>query len=335
MAYWWDNEPSERSWVEIRKQPGIGTFLFSPTTDDRGRRNPWYDLVGSVQSGDRIYHYNARESRFVGRSWARDAAVVDESGLYRVSLEGFEPIAAPVDLAFLRSKATEIYGLRDELGSRFGSPLYLPFQFTADPAALRMMSNYFTKLPNALALILFGRDGLAGDLLHQVSAASESAVPRDRPVQRSRTGRVPVAFLDPFQPKADTDYVVRLAGGPRTRQRNHESLVNACASWLAEQGLIPGRNAAIDLGILKPPMIIEAKIVSSWSEAIRQAVGQLYEYRYFRVADPGATLVFLSDRPVPGRWLLYLEQDRRIEVMWPTSTGYRLSSRCREVMGLS
>lgn len=82
-------------------------------------------------------------------------------------------------------------------------------------------------------------------------------------------------------------------------------------------------------------MILEAKVVKSWPEAIREAVGQLYEYRYFKVADPKAALVFLSDQPVPDEWVAYLEKDRRIGAMWRKGkTGFELSPLAAKVLGM-
>lgn len=69
MAYWWEGEGSERYWVEIRWVEGIGRFLTCPAPPVDGRtHNPWYQLVGQVQPDDVIYHWNAVEHRFVGRS---------------------------------------------------------------------------------------------------------------------------------------------------------------------------------------------------------------------------------------------------------------------------
>jgi hypothetical protein len=200
----------------------------------------------------------------------------------------------------------------------------LPFQFTSRRNQLRMMPNYFAKMPADLVQLLFGDDGLAESLLPlepEQDAETESTETSSMP-QVKRPG----GFLEPFKDKADTDYMVYVVGGRRRRGRLHETLVNKCAEWLASQGLEPGRNAAIDLGTQDPRAIIEAKVVGkSWPEAIRAAVGQLYEYRYFKVAEPSARLLFLADKPVPDEWVKYLEQDRRIGCMWRTQSGFRLS----------
>jgi hypothetical protein len=284
-------------------------------------------------SGEVVYHYNARESRFVGRSVAVEAAVENrDEGSYEVALRDFEPIVAPVDLAFLRNNADAIYAVRDRLRDAHGDPLYLPFQFTKDRAQLRMMSNYFARMPQELVELLFGADGLAGDQLPSPAPEPDEDEAGDTAVD---VGEAPGGFLDPFQAKADTEYSVRIVGGQRRRTRRHEKLVNDCAAWLATRGREPGRNAAVDLGTKEPAVVIEAKTIGSyWPSAIREAVGQLYEYRYFKVTEPDAGLVFLAGKPVPEKWVRYLEQDRDIGVMWPQGSGYHLSAYAKRYLRL-
>jgi hypothetical protein len=318
MAYWWDGDSTERYWVEIRKVSGIGTELYCPDTRTNGGADPWYELVASVAKGEVVYHWNAHEHRFVGRSVASsDAVAIPSEGLYTVPLENFTPIHAEVGLSKVRAIANDLYAVRDELEAQHGRPLYLPFQFTQNRNALAFMSNYFAKLPLEMVQLLFGQDGLAGADLPALPPSPGNALGPAAP-----TGKWPMrsrrSFLQPFRAKADTKYVVDIEGGRRTHTRNHETLVNGCADWLASKGLEPGRNAAIDLGLSEPAVIMEAKVIgASWATSVREAVGQLYEYRYFKIADPKAALIFLADKPVPADWVEYLEKDRRIGAMWP------------------
>lgn len=335
MAYWWAGDASERYWVEIRKLEGIGTRLWAPTLNKDGVPDPWYDLVSSVVAGEVIYHWNAVESRFVGRSEAAANARIEQTERGRafvVDLVNFTPVRADLSLAFLRSRSDQLYALRDALRERHDGPLHLPWQFKEDRTKFSSMSNYFAKLPRQAVSILFGVDGLGGDMEGAITS-------QDSPSGESRLGGQPKAnqgwaFLDPFRPKADTAYYTQVVGGSAPRSRTHETLVNSCARWIADQGLTPGRNAAIDLGVAELAVIIEAKVLQrSWSKAIREAVGQLYEYRYFKVADPRSALVFLADRPVPDVWVKYLEQDRAIGVMWPDGDGFNMSRLARQAFG--
>jgi hypothetical protein len=189
-----------------------------------------------------------------------------------------------------------------------------------------MISNYFARLPNAAARLFFDETGLG-----------EAKVPLPEPengppVDGSEPGTARTKFLAPFKPKADTDYLAKLTGGIHRRGRTHETLVNNFAVWLNRQGLIPGRNAAVDLGLVDPPVVVEAKIVTHWPDAIRSAVGQLYEYRYFKVADPKSALIFLASIPVPSDWLAYLEEDRMIGAAWPENRGFSVSTLAKKAL---
>jgi len=153
--------------------------------------------------------------------------------------------------------------------------------------------------------------------------------------QSNASGRDVVGFLRPFKPKADVHYVRYVRGGLRVASRNHESLVNGFAQWLVARGLKPGRNRAIDLGIEHPPVVIEGEYVVSWPRSVREAVGQLYEYRFFQVVRPDAKLVFLASKPVPRKWRRYLEQDRQIAVAWKEANTFVLSDMASSIFGLT
>lgn len=331
---WWSGKPTEKYWFEIRRIEGIGTALESPELDVDGHANPWYQLMREVRPGDVVYHYNANESRFVGRSEASSAVSASGDG-FRVELQGFTPFVAQVGLAELRDKSDAIYTLRDKLQTEFGRPLYLPFQFTKKRSQFRMMSNYLTKAPAELVKILFGDDGLAAGMVPHGPGSSPKEETNPIDEELVALGQLPPkksSFLNPFKAKADSNYVANVAGGRSVRTRGHETLVNDFEAWLRNYGLETGRNAAIDLGVIDPEVIIEAKTTKAgWSGAIRQAVGQLYEYRYFKVASPSASLVFLADRKVPDSWIKYLEKDRSILVAYRSNTGFHLSQRCRKV----
>jgi hypothetical protein len=333
MAYWWDDDAEERYWVEIRRLPGIGTTLECPdhqiNPDGSPGRNPWYELVHSVRKGEIVYHYNEREQRFVGRSiTAADAEHTD--GMFTVELEGFTPIAASVDLAYMRARSATLVRLREDLQAAHPrATIYTPFQFRGQ-LLYGMMSNYFAKLPTDVAMELFGSDGLAWEALPVTDDPAEPGTGDD-----IDPGMPQSSFLRPFRPKADSQYLTNVVGGRQARSRRHERLINDCAEWLASEEFEPMRNAAVDLGLATPPVIIEGKTVGAgWAPPIRQAVSQLYEYRYFKVASPDSALILLAERPVPEIWVRYLEKDRGIGVIWPESGGYQLSRLACAALGL-
>ena len=314
MTYWWDAFPEERYWVEIRTVPGIGEEVYSDILNVEGNKDPRWELVRSLRAGQVVFHYDADQSRFVGYSTVR-ADAVTEGDKYRAPLVDFHSIDDVVGLEWMREKVDDLFTLRDDLLLRFGSPLFLPFQFTENRSHFRMMSNYFAKMPIAVMSVLFDPK--------LVSALTGGGTVPTASARRRTAG----GYLKPFRRKADTKYRATTSAIESFRARSHETLVNDCSIWLASQGFTVGNNAAIDLGIFEPPVIIEAKTVStSWPLAIRAGIAQLYEYRYFKVGEPNSALVLLVDEKPPTDWLKYLESDRKIGVIWRDGSEFSLSS---------
>lgn len=188
MSYWWSSIPAERSWVEIRRIPErLGQELRCPFMNAIGRHDGWWELVDDVQVGDCVYHWNADQSRFIGRSFAATTRQVDAgTGERVVELRGFLPLVVDVGLGSVRSLGPQLTAVRDAITEQCpGQTQHLPFQFRSD--GLRLMSNYFAKLPLAMQQILFGPDGRAeGGLL-----AEPAENPQDdegRAVGQRRTG---------------------------------------------------------------------------------------------------------------------------------------------------
>lgn len=332
-TYWWRDSSAERFWIEIRRvREGLGQELRCPFEDTNGHRNGWWDLLDEVSPGNCIYHWNADEGRFVGRSIAAAAREVDgQTGERIVRLRDFLPLTADVGLEQIRALTQELEAVRDALaGLHPDATLYLPFQFRHD--GLRLMSNYFTKLPLAMQRALFGADGLGEGGLPDPPQADGLPIVADE----DHHGR-PGGFLSPFKPRADTDYIAHVSGGAFRRGRTHETLVNDFAEWLAAKGLLAASNAAIDLGLEHPPVIIEAKVIrpGRWASAIREALGQLYEYRYFQVVSPQSGLLFLASTDIPRRWLDYLDHDRQIGAAWRSSGGFLLNGRATRMLGVA
>lgn len=326
MPYWWDDNPDERYWVEIRYIEGIGRSLQAPFLDERQKRNAWYDLVEEVDIGDVVYHWNAIEHRFVGRSTVASRPT-ERGGQRWVDLSDFQALTASVDLDTIQSREEDIVAVRDRLREAYPrQKLYLSFQFRGD--GLRMLSNYFAKLPAELVALLFDPTGFGEEAAHDPPAEDGPAI------VGGKTG-VGRTFLSPFKPKADTNYNALVKGGVQRRGRDHETLVNDFAEWLVERGLEVGRNAAIDLAVISPLVVVEAKMVTNWSRSIREAVGQLYEYRYFNVIDPSAALIFLASGSAPQQWIDYLEVDRKIGIASRSAASFDLSRLARSALAIA
>lgn len=96
-----------------------------------------------------------------------------------------------------------------------------------------------------------------------------------------------------FRPKDSSDYVANIKAKQQVKRRSHEKLIKDFAIHSASRGyaaktdgqhpkdLVLSRHGA---GVEGPDeWLVEAKVVRNGNptEAVRQAVGQLYEYRHF------------------------------------------------------
>jgi hypothetical protein len=96
-----------------------------------------------------------------------------------------------------------------------------------------------------------------------------------------------------------------------------------------------GLHQAIDLGLNEPPVIFGAKVIrNDLPLRIREAIGQLYEYRYFQTCPLESQLVLLADSPIPEVWVNYLELDREIGTMWRVEEDFVLSDRAARALRL-
>lgn len=144
--------------------------------------------------------------------------------------------------------------------------------------------------------------------------------------------------LNPFKAKSDSDYAQDVPGGTRRRSRPHEGLVNGFSEWLQALGYDVVYNKWVDLAVREPPVFFEAKSVRKSPKlpsAIREAVGQLYEYRYFLAEAPQTGLVLVLDTEVPGKWVSYLDEDREIGLAWRAEKGFALSPLAASLLRIS
>ena len=142
-TYWWQGSSTERFWIEIRRvREGLGQELRCPFEGVNGHRNGWWDLLDEVKPGHCIYHWNADEGRFVGRSIAAAAREVDgQTGERIVRLRDFLSLTADIGLEQIRASVHELEAVRDALARQHpDATLYLPFQFRHD--GLRLMSKF-------------------------------------------------------------------------------------------------------------------------------------------------------------------------------------------------
>jgi hypothetical protein len=138
--------------------------------------------------------------------------------------------------------------------------------------------------------------------------------------------------LDGFRPNSSSDYYVRIKGGRRRRERHHEELIEAFGLHVVTRGYTPITQGMYprDLVLRRPAVdrqrswLVEGKAVKKGNatQAVRQAVGQLYEYSYYWHEKRGESkpyLVALFTEDI-GHYAEYLE-DHGIASIWRTDAG--------------
>jgi hypothetical protein len=165
---WWTGDARQRFWMEITDRDDLGADLFAPTTDGKGRPYWGYELITYVQAGDVVLHWHktlAAEPGVVGWSqatgvyedthisWQAHGTVGRASGsleprpAWRMPLENYTPLAAPVFISDVRAEEGELRRQQLELEAMYpGGTLYFPFGFS-NKRPLRAQQTYFVKMP--------------------------------------------------------------------------------------------------------------------------------------------------------------------------------------------
>ena len=119
-------------------------------------------------------------------------------------------------------------------------------------------------------------------------------------------------LLADFQPKDASDYVSRVRGQVLTKSREHEALIetfgkSAAAAGYSVSTKVHPRDLVLDNR--SEHYLVEAKVLyrGNATEAVRSAVGQLFEYRHF-LYEPGAApvAVALFSEPIGDAFVTYL-----------------------------
>lgn len=135
--------------------------------------------------------------------------------------------------------------------------------------------------------------------------------------------------LDGFRPKDGSDYVARIPKRVIKKSRSHEVLLEAFSHYADERDFVPINKAMHpkDLVLRKDGIewLVEAKTVKRGNptKAVREAVGQLFEYNHFLYeqegyAKPHLLALFTEDI---GAYAAYLE-DLGIASVWRTVDGW-------------
>lgn len=175
----------------------------------------------------------------------------------------------------------------------------------------------------------------AAELLQEAARAERLLISRGEP----NPGRLVVEYqtkpehhmdatpnehLARFQPKDDSDYLAHIAAHTQRKQRRHERLIREFGEYAQERGLAPNTNVHprdLTLALPDAECLVEAKVVRSTTTAVREAVGQLLEYRHFLYKDcppPRLLALFTDDIQV---YVPYLES-LGIASVWKTPDGW-------------
>lgn len=120
----------------------------------------------------------------------------------------------------------------------------------------------------------------------------------------------------------------------------HSSLLNLVADRLRSAGAIPRNNRLVDLAAFAGDrsFLFEMKSTTSSNarSQVREGLSQLYEYRYLQNL-PDATLVLVISDPLETKdsWMRdYLEEDRRVHLVWDGSNQLFASDRTRRELSI-
>lgn len=144
--------------------------------------------------------------------------------------------------------------------------------------------------------------------------------PPSPPPQPASTSR-----WEGFKPKDDSEYEALVAAQTLRKSRTHESIVNAYAKWAEGQMFRVSSPHPVDLSLQRSNerWIVEVKVISNGdaTAAVRQAVGQLLEYRYFLYGSD-TRLVALFSEEVGSAYVRYLAT-LGIAAVWMSGNGWQ------------
>jgi hypothetical protein len=167
------------------------------------------------------------------------------------------------------------------------------------------------------------------DALHAEAAAIRQRLAEGVLTPASTTA--PTVEDVPIEDRHTERFMTAPSGEPREAERAEAALVHRYRDHLAAKGIAVSRKRYragqvrpmfCDLWIQDRHALIEAKNSDS-REALRMAIGQLYDYRRFH--EPPVVLAVLLPLQ-PNRDGLTLLQSAGIEAIWPHGAGFRDSA---------
>jgi hypothetical protein len=228
---------------------------------------------------------------------------------WRLPLYGFTAADDPLkltDIQIPREEAWVRHWIQKKHDSVEG-PIAAPFQRYSKK--LRAAQGYLTKMP----VEFVNRWGKLSILAQRLDSIQDKLNRLSEVFGPEFVGRT--AHL---KFKEEGDYFTVIAGGVQRRSRDHERLVRKTAQYLSAHAAKLTTQHPIDLLMTHPKEIIfEAKPLRGRNAifAIREAVGQLFEYQHF-IGPKGGLLFLLLDEN-PGRVLVeYVENVLKFGICW-------------------
>jgi hypothetical protein len=156
------------------------------------------------------------------------------------------------------------------------------------------------------------QDAIAAKRTLLVTAPGSIATPGGSATDGSSAGDV----FDHFKPKSSGDYVAHVEGGTFTRTRRHEALIAEYGEWARTQGfsaLTEVHPRDLVLRRDSTEWLIEGEVLrrGNAAHAVREAIGQLFEYRRFEYTGQGKEapeLVGLFSEPIGNAYVELLDE---------------------------
>jgi hypothetical protein len=333
MPYWWESNPAESFWCEVTDRQDIGADLKCPTTDESGKPYWSYSLIRHIWPGDIVFHYSTLAKAFVGASVAggpleERPIVWTPHGTYGrgaqnnaprpgwwLPLYEYRKASPPLPLARLAKGADRpwIVSWVDTMKTQHD---FVAAPLTRYGSVLRAGQGYLFKMPSEWVDRWPELSQLAAahadkqDELIPLGATFEPVELKDR--RRLSSG------IDAVRFKSSEDYEVVVAGGVQRRSRRHEALIKFAFGVFQGQGGVASMPHPVDLMLASPLLVIlEAKTVGARPAllAVREAVGQLLEYRHFQGPREAQLGIILERAPRAGL-VAYVEDVLGFFLMW-------------------
>src|SRR4051794_17482925 len=163
---WWDGDPEQRYWMEVATTGAMGAMLIAPKFSGAS----WsYELVGQVQPGDRVLHWESvgghrglvgwsvvtaapevvPEYTWQPRGTAGKVAGPRTTEGWKVTLGGLNRFETPVVSEELQANQQAVLDVLASVEAAHHKPTYFPF-YLYGGTALRAQQGYLVKFPTEL-----------------------------------------------------------------------------------------------------------------------------------------------------------------------------------------